>query len=221
MKLIKRNSNLVFVGLGFPFLARRTFPPPGRHWTPNNESPGLLETLLQKTRSKLSLATVYILFNIAVVALACVGPYKNADGSQRVVKGWYYIVIINCAIGLGAICYVAAFSSGRWSILRLGGAQKTDSWVTYMPEHHFQYGLRKYVKIELVSFSLPDALCSGVWQPELLTFDLGQGTGSQPLSKISLSIVWGSRSRFSRIQDHGLDWEAVPAAARDADVMQT
>ena len=108
--------------MGFPLLKYRDIPLPSwqrsrRHWTTTYEG-----KYLQNLGLKILLAGLYVLFNLAIVIIVIIPPYTNANGSQREIKGSYYIASVSALLGFGALYYLAAYNPW-WSVMRLGGVE--------------------------------------------------------------------------------------------------
>lgn len=131
----------VFVGCGFVLL-KQDVPLPtrghGEDWTSPNEP-----KILQSLWSKVPLAAIFVMFNLAILIIPLIPPYQNADGSAREILGWYYIVIVSVIV-LFAVAYYFAIHNSTWSILRLGGVQPKISTFT---KHDMTYGNRREVRI--------------------------------------------------------------------------
>lgn len=140
---------LVFIGCGFLLLSSRKFPYPKRrhgvNWTSSYEL-----KILQSLWSKIPLAMIFIMFNLAILIIPLVPPYQNADGSPREIQGWYYTIIISTIV-LIAMIYHFAIHNSTWSILSLGGVQPE---IIDLKEHHETYGNRREVRITTVSVHL-------------------------------------------------------------------
>lgn len=141
---------LVFVGCGFVLLKYREFPLPkrrhGEDWTSSDEF-----KILESLWSKVLLAIIFVMFNLAILIIPLIPPYRDANGSSREILGWYYIVILSVVV-LVAIIYYFAIHNRKWSILTLGGARPE---IVTFKEHNETYGNRREVQITTVSLLLP------------------------------------------------------------------
>ena len=141
-------SSLVFIGCGYPFLSNKNFPPPlrryGKAWTATTEL-----KILRSLKSKILLAAFYVSFNLAILILPLIPPYRNANGSPRKVLGWYYIVANSIVMTIGTIYYFSVHNS-RWSILRLAGV---EPHINTLDHHDETYGYRNEMVVTSVSTS--------------------------------------------------------------------
>lgn len=141
---------LVFISCALVLLSYREFPLPkrrhGEDWISPNE-PKILKSLW----SKVLLATIFVLFNLAILVIPLIPPYQNANGSPREILGWYYIIILSVIV-LVAIIYYFAIHNRKWSILTLGGA--LPEIVTF-EKYKEPYGNRRVVHITTVSLLVP------------------------------------------------------------------
>jgi len=101
------NQSEVVLGLLFPILTRRTYTlPESRGWNPG-DPPGWL----QPKFSRFGLGWLYATGSIIILVLSTLGPYKNADGSERSVKGWWFPVITFGLLGFSIIYYLLFIAS--------------------------------------------------------------------------------------------------------------
>lgn len=126
----------------FPLPKRRH----GKVWTSSYE-----HKILQSLWIKVPLVLIFVSFNLAIIIIPFIPPYRNADGTPREILGWYYSVILG-AIFLFAIIYYFAIHNSTWSILSLGGAQPE---IVTLEKHNETYGNRREVHTSTVSLLLP------------------------------------------------------------------
>ncbi|KAI9841498.1 MAG: hypothetical protein M1837_000659 [Sclerophora amabilis] len=112
---------LIGMAFGFPRLEQQTqgrvLPQRLEFWTVHGEE----SSFLRKRPVRYSLATIYMIFNIMIVILPMVPPYKTASGATREVKGWYLVVINVAVLTLGLSYYALTFTSPRKTILEFAG----------------------------------------------------------------------------------------------------
>ncbi|KAL5389647.1 hypothetical protein DPSP01_002142 [Paraphaeosphaeria sporulosa] len=65
----------------------------------------------------------YAIGSIALLVLTVIGPYKNADGSERVVKGWFYPAVSFGTLLMSLIYYLIFIASTEASLVRAAGIQ--------------------------------------------------------------------------------------------------
>jgi amino acid transporter len=98
------------IGLFFPKFRTIEYKiPKERRW-----DPGELPRWLRPKPSQYLLGLVSAAGNIVILVLAAIGPYKNADGTTRAIKGWYFTVT---SFGLLAfsVAYYAIFLASETS----------------------------------------------------------------------------------------------------------
>jgi hypothetical protein len=72
---------------------------------------------------KLTLSGIFLLFNMAIIVLPIIPPYKDASGNERKAKGWIFIAVNGAAILCGAFYYVITFSSEKRNCFWLAGVK--------------------------------------------------------------------------------------------------
>lgn len=66
---------------------------------------------------------IYAAGSATILALAAIGPYKNTDGKNRSIKGWYYTVITSGFLAGSVLYYYLLLAKPRSSLVRLAGVQ--------------------------------------------------------------------------------------------------
>ncbi|OCK94885.1 uncharacterized protein K441DRAFT_90733 [Cenococcum geophilum 1.58] len=97
----------VAIGLFFPVLSRVEYDlPDARGWNPSPPP-----RWLNPSVSQFALGWLYAAGSIVILVLSALGPYKNADGSQRSVKGWWFPVITFGLLGFSVVYYLIFIAS--------------------------------------------------------------------------------------------------------------
>src|SRR5947207_2149815 len=150
----------VALGIGFFSLAKRKCgPPPQRGWTSHEQS-----RLLENGWAQKVLGGLYVAFCLVILILPLIGPYKNANGTVREVKGWWYISIIGGAFFFAIGYYFLVLFSPLKTITRVAGVELSKKRhgagdrgsllrqcdlcrETAVVHRHSQYGYRDYVEL--------------------------------------------------------------------------
>jgi hypothetical protein len=66
---------------------------------------------------------IYAAGSTTILTLTAIGPYKNTDGKNRSIKGWYYTVITGGFLTVSIIYYYVFLWNPRSSLVRLAGVQ--------------------------------------------------------------------------------------------------
>jgi hypothetical protein len=135
-----------------------------RKWNQDRES-----FLVRTWAGKLIFSAIYFGFNLYILIVSIIPPYRNSNGAALEVKGWIYITIVVSVIIAGIIYYFLAFGY-RQTTKAFNVVEPTKSIVGLAraaprlhenDTHEPQYGIRRWVEIKYGSnVSLPccDAL---------------------------------------------------------------
>lgn len=75
-------------------------------------------------------------------------PYRESNGTEQEVKGWYYITVVLCIVTSACIYYITTISNPHRTLLSLAGVEPE----IYVAETHDpHYGHRKTVKVRIQS----------------------------------------------------------------------
>jgi hypothetical protein len=145
----------VFISIGFLLLDRRAIrEPTQRNWNRTSDGRPILQPAwLRHTFSKWGLAIAYFCVNTFIVVMPLIPPYRDSNGTELEVKGWYYITIVVCIFTSACIYYITTIGNPQRTLLSLAGVR---------PEMHEEeihdpdYGYRKTVEVRIYS----DVSCS-------------------------------------------------------------
>jgi len=128
----------LFICIGFPFLfldhpikfPSRSFPiltlnprnipaPSAARWNANrhpetDDEPWLLGTLF----AKWFFVIAYLCFNLYIIVMPLIPPYKDGNGIDLEVKGWHYVTVISCVFGVSFLYYTLTIATAP---VRSGG----------------------------------------------------------------------------------------------------
>lgn len=105
------------VGLLFPALAKIEYElPDSRGWKPGSAPKWLASTI-----SQYLLGWLYAAGSITILVLSAIGPYKNADGSSRSVKGWYFPAITFSFLTFTFVYYCCFMASEMTTAVSMAG----------------------------------------------------------------------------------------------------
>lgn len=86
-------------------------------------SQGELPRWLKPRPCQYLLGWIYASSSLAIIILAAVGPYVDANGKNSVIKGWYYPTITFGFLGFSIIYYLVFFASVNNTWLRLASVR--------------------------------------------------------------------------------------------------
>jgi hypothetical protein len=134
--------------------ARQIPLPTMRAWSQPRES-----VFLRSRVAKAFFTVVYFGFNIYIIVVPLIGPYRDANGTKLEVKGWYYILIVGCFFTAAIVYYYLAFGyrqrfdANRNIVYPKRTIVEVARACPLLHEeqlHDPQYGVRRWVEIDYV-----------------------------------------------------------------------
>jgi hypothetical protein len=158
----------VVVGLGFLLLRKRQYKlKEARGW-----NPGDTPWYLAKLSVQYLLGFLYASGSIVILVLSAIGPYKNSNGSARVVKGWFYPVITFSFLALSMVYYCIFLASETSNSVSIAGVhlkrqrhgvddnqnitRQCDSCVDHDPGEEHRHANNGYVYFNELNFRQKD-----------------------------------------------------------------
>ena len=123
------------------------------------------------------MVTFLCVFNIGLVVIPCIPPYKNQYGKTQIIGGYTYPAVTAGILGIAAVYYLLCFSNlgdSDWSLLRLVGLKSQIRPLCNGQRHpYFGYEYRLFITDPEASKE------SNATPPGLMT---GDHSGSPPAS---------------------------------------
>jgi hypothetical protein len=176
---------------------------------------------LRSRAAKAFFTMVYLGFNIYIVVVPLIGPYRNANKDSLEVRGWVYIVIVGSIFTAAVIYYYMAFGYKQTFDANLNTVKPTRTiarWANACPLlceepiHDQQYGVRRKVEmvyektVSLFQFSTCDPITNNPTRNRAIYTGCLEGPRRSTIRALPLcmcgTVLWEDRVILCNHQGH-------------------